>query len=762
MNQIMYNKSLLLLLMSIVMLVHVSKAQSYEIHKRGMLHQTVFNTGDIGRPWVTGTLGDNTNVPVFEWPPYSRTVVNGISYDGQHNIVGAGVYLGANFDGQPGKDKRKYSICGGVGTGQGPEVVVNRYVFPLSIDRIENYPLLEDGELNPNYNPDEAEEIITAKWATTLGITVTRTSRVWSYPDYDDMIIYEYEFEYTGDTDGNPATIEQTTNLKDFMVCFNYGFGPSMYGYQRHYGTWKYDGGLYQGDNNNIWDSEYWLSYNQDSKTSTDPNLPGGKPEPNKELFLEYSQTGENGGGFCSPQAPGYAILYYTLDHLAILDPLDTALNESEYTPQLSNSGGVYYELDASGRLKQPYSNKISTGNTASSKLENNWLSPTDGRWSGIWGASTNIIVPPNIYGGSGVEWSANWSGRAKYNRNQTAQACSKMMVFGPYTIRIGDKLKYALAEVCGYGADSLKDGITKYVQGGYANYWWPQNTQWAESKGMDRKVVIGGETITEHYLTDFGYPDYVNSNVRTVQQVAHNAFKAYVGQEPTLPVWPENNPSVGDYKIPVPCPAPVIVLTNTASADINLQWKRSVENFTHLRLMGTISNYKIYKSTAGMGPWKLVTSINVGDVNENDMYEYLDVDIDFKIGESRYYAVTSVDNNGNESGKTNIIEFTKKVGAVEQLGQVYAVPNPFISKSGYSGDDGKIGFYGLPVKCTIKIFTYAGQLVESIDHDAADSYSTEWFQTSKNGQEIASGLYLYVVTTPEGETSTGKFVVIK
>ena len=87
----------------------------------------------------------------------------------------------------------------------------------------------------------------------------------------------------------NPTTIEQTTNLKDFMVCFNYGFGPSMYGYQRHYGTWKYDGGLYNGDNNNIWDSEYWLTYNQDSQTATDPNLPGGKPEPNKELFLEYS-----------------------------------------------------------------------------------------------------------------------------------------------------------------------------------------------------------------------------------------------------------------------------------------------------------------------------------------------------------------------------------------------------------------------------------------------------------------------------------------
>ena len=249
MNQIINNKLLNFLLFSIVSLVNISNAQSFEIHNRGMLHETVFNTGDIGRPWVTGQLGDNTNVPLFEWPAYSRTVVKGISYDGQHNIVGAGVYIGANLEGQSGKDKRIYSFCGGVGTGAGPEVVVNKWVFPLSITRTENYPVLQDGSLNPNYLPDEAEEIITAKWATTLGITVTRTSRAWSYPDYDDMIIYEYEFEYTGDTDGNPATIERTTTLKDFMIGFNYGFGPSMYGYQRHYGTWKYDGGMYEGDN---------------------------------------------------------------------------------------------------------------------------------------------------------------------------------------------------------------------------------------------------------------------------------------------------------------------------------------------------------------------------------------------------------------------------------------------------------------------------------------------------------------------------------
>ncbi len=758
MNQLMCNKALLILLISIVALLNVSKAQDFKIHSRGMLHETIFNTGDIGRPWVTDQLGDKTNVPLMEWPSRSRTVVNGITYDGQHNLLGAGVYLGANLEGQPGQDKRLWSFCGGVGTGQGPEIVVNKWVFPLSITRTENYPVLADGSLNPSYNADEAEEIIVSKWATTLGITVTRTSRAWSYPDYDDMIIYEYEFEYTGDTNGDGVRDRETT-LKDFMVAFNYGFGPSMYGYQRHYQTWKYNGALYQGDNNNIWDSDYWLSYNMDTKTSTDPTLPGGKPEPDKELFKRFAKTGENGGGFASPQTPGYAMLYYPVDNLAILDPVNPARNESDYVKLLrkGTTSQAYYELDAQGRIKQPFNNKITTGNTASSKLINEWLNPYYGRWASPWGESTTIKIPPTLYGGDAVKWAARWTGRSQYNKNQSAQACSKLNTFGPYTIKIGTKLKFALAEVVGYGQDDMK-----FVEGGSAIYQWSSNTQFSQIPGMNRKVVIGGEVITNNYLTDFGYPDYVNSNVRTVQQVAHKAFTAYLGQEPVVPTWPEENPSKGNYKIPIPCPAPALEVTNTATADIKIKWKRSVENFSHPRLMGKLSKYKLYKAKAGMGPWQLVKTINVGEVTSANIYEYLDIDENFKIGESRFYAVTSVDDKGNESGKTNIIQFTKQVGAVEKMGKVYAVPNPFISKSGFSGDDGKIGFYGLPAKCTIRIFTYAGQLVETLEHESADSYSNEWFQTSKNGQEIASGVYLYVVTTPTGELYKGKFVVIK
>ncbi|MEE4310402.1 MAG: hypothetical protein V2J62_00920, partial [candidate division KSB1 bacterium] len=321
--------NIILLLVMIFVLDATAQELEFRIHNRGMLHETVFNTGDIGRPWTTGDEGNKTNTPLMEWPSYSSTQVMGTRYSGQHNLVGGGMYMAANLDGQPGMENRIYALCGAVGTGSGSETILGRWSYPLYIRETENFPILDDGTLNPDYNPDEAEEIIEASWASAVGVTVTRTSRSWSYPDYDDMIIYEYELEYTGDTDGNPATIEQTDVLKDFMVLFVYGFAPSMYGFQRHYQEWKYESGMYRGDQNNFWDADYWLSFNMNLRTNITNESIFAKREPNRDLFLEYASTGKKGGGLCSPQAPGFCVLYYDTNHLAFVDTMDSPLNES-------------------------------------------------------------------------------------------------------------------------------------------------------------------------------------------------------------------------------------------------------------------------------------------------------------------------------------------------------------------------------------------------------------------------------------------------
>ena len=748
----MNNRLIVFLLFSIFMSLINGQVREFKIHDRGMLHETVFNTGEIGRAWMTGEAGNVTNVPLMEWPSRSKSYVEGIEYSGQHNILGAGVYIAANIKGNPGKDNRIYALCGGVGASS-PEVTFGQWSFPVSMEEIENFPVLEDGTLNSAYDPNEAEEIIKASWATPTGITVTRTSRAWSYPDYDDMIIYEYEFVYTGDTDGNPATIEIDSTLTDAMFLFIYGFAPSMYGYQRIYQEWKYTGGIYRGDQHNFWDADYWLGFNLTTHTNSDDFVTqylAAKPEPNRELFLRNSETGLYGGGLNSPQAPGYCMLYYDTNHLAVVDPDDPANNESEVVDVLRTSFGEFFEIDENKHIKQPWSNKVSTGNTRSSKMKVESINP-DKRWSGVYseGSTTWPQVPNN---------DPRWYGRAALNYRQSVDAGQKHIVFGPYTLNIGDTLRYALAEVIGYGGQA-----NKVIEGGPSGLVGVLQ-QWNPTPDWDKEVVINGERLTENYLTDYGYPDYVNSEVKTVTQVAHKAFRAYLGNEPVLPVWPEDNPRKGSYNIPVPPPAPALVLANTDEGNVDVSWGRAVEDFNHPNLTGKLTKFRIYKSVAGMGPWDLLDSINIGNVNGDDLYNYLDSDQTFKTGETRFYSVTSVDEFGNESGRTNLTKFTKNIGSVDKLGNVYVVPNPFVGVSGFKGTgevDDQIGFYGLTAECTIRIFSYSGQLIETIEH-SDPVYSTAYFQVTRNGQDIASGVYFYVVTTPTGEQANGKFVIIK
>ncbi|MEZ4765148.1 MAG: T9SS type A sorting domain-containing protein [Calditrichia bacterium] len=90
-----------------------------------------------------------------------------------------------------------------------------------------------------------------------------------------------------------------------------------------------------------------------------------------------------------------------------------------------------------------------------------------------------------------------------------------------------------------------------------------------------------------------------------------------------------------------------------------------------------------------------------------------------------------------------------------------FPTPSAFPPTSGGGATAGQTGFTD-PRECTIRIYSYAGQrLIETIEHNTP-VYSVAWFQASRNDQEIASGVYFYVVTTPEGKQTHGKFVVIK
>jgi len=287
--------------------------------------------------------------------------------------------------------------------------------------------------------------------------------------------------------------------------------------------------------------------------------------------------------------------------------------------------------------------------------------------------------------------------------------------------------------------------------------------------------VSVAGEIVTENYVEEYGIPDYVNSDVIYINDVAHKAFEAYTGDKIPEPgkwpdndpiIWPERNHKDGVYRVPIPIPAPIIETSNTDTGTVVIKWGSAVEEFERILseyISGPLAKFNVYRADYKMGPWKLLQSVDVGSVEMDGNYKFIDSDKNFYVEESKYYAVTSVDEYGNESGKTNLTFHKKAIGSVVQMNKVYVVPNPFVIESGFEGIGAErmLGIYGLPAKCTIYIYSFAGQKLWTIEHDEP-VYSNNWEQITRNNQDLATGVYFFVVVTPQGDKYTGKFMVIK
>ncbi len=124
-----------------------------------------------------------------------------------------------------------------------------------------------------------------------------------------------------------------------------------------------------------------------------------------------------------------------------------------------------------------------------------------------------------------------------------------------------------------------------------------------------------------------------------------------------------------------------------------------------------------------------------------------------------------------------DVFTFTSKIPFVDnqeakvQLDNIKVVPNPYLAssrwevKNPYTSGRGprSLHFTHLPPKCTIRIFTVDGELVQTIEHSALiDDGSEEWNMLSKDKLSISYGVYIYHIEAPGIGEKIGKFAVIK
>ncbi|KAA3613537.1 MAG: hypothetical protein D8M58_16780 [Calditrichaeota bacterium] len=125
---------------------------------------------------------------------------------------------------------------------------------------------------------------------------------------------------------------------------------------------------------------------------------------------------------------------------------------------------------------------------------------------------------------------------------------------------------------------------------------------------------------------------------------------------------------------------------------------------------------------------------------------------------------------------------------AKSDLKDIRVVPNPYIVTESweqinpYTSGRGprEIHFINLPKKCTIRIFTVNGELVDKINFDGEAANSDEingfingsdsgvnngtaiWDMLSRDNLEIAYGIYLYHIDAPGVGQKSGTFAIIK
>jgi hypothetical protein len=104
------------------------------------------------------------------------------------------------------------------------------------------------------------------------------------------------------------------------------------------------------------------------------------------------------------------------------------------------------------------------------------------------------------------------------------------------------------------------------------------------------------------------------------------------------------------------------------------------------------------------------------------------------------------------------------------QLSNIAVVPNPYVGAASWeprSLDVGRgprlIYFIHLPRECTIRIYTISGHFVQEVHHSSTiDNGQEPWNLVSRDGMDIAFGVYVYQVDAPGIGTHIDKFAILK
>jgi hypothetical protein len=333
----------------------------------------------------------------------------------------------------------------------------------------------------------------------------------------------------------------------------------------------------------------------------------------------------------------------------------------------------------------------------------------------------------------------------------------------GPYHMDFGDTLRYVFAYVG--GAINRKNSYLAgeaWESGNAASYSWLAE--------MDSAQMVD-ELRSRDPIFDVYYGTGEFNNPLSLNDIAKDLLVA-TGKDSLFNNGMNAQRNFNqNYNIPA-SPAPPSVFEVTSGPDmIGLEWSYDPayepSNLAFFKIYRAQGDY-IYEKQGEIvvGDWQLIDSLDGAERT----YE----DTDVVIAYDYYYAITAVSTSGVESGM--FLTMTLEAAQLQSypgpdLESVRVVPNPLNANSSArtrypEGNGLKLAFVELPPECTITILTESGNLVTAIDHN--NGSGTEiWeaqnqFLLTDSDQQPMSGIYIAHIETPDGESVSRKFVILR
>jgi len=624
---------------------------------------------------------------------------------------------------------------------------------------------------------NEAEEIIIVRWTTGMGITCTKKGKAWSYQKYDDFIIVENIFEYTGDSNGdgivdsNDIFGTDLPVLTDVYFSFANMFSSSLQGETwgdrpfMHWSDWRannpaaqddlyrYTGSpgfqaLLEEDTPDYIDKKMCYGWDGD-----DPdNVWNDTGEPYVDKYVQRN-TGNEQQGQSETQLLSYAFVGMApLDY----DPTDGFTNDPE-------------SYVAPENMEQPSRCKWWTYARLDAKpIEPNLMIHTEDEIYDILTMDDPANDNPAFY-----------IDPPRADALRQVGTYTHFQLYGPYTLQPGDKVKIVMAFVGGSGADYLAN------QGVYDPRTAPENT-WARSMhpGKMKEYEYGERSLFY--------------NLSLAQEIYDSGYD-------------------------VPDPPPDVLIRNVApnsSGHLMVSWSDETLQAEDPDYTGDeakdVAGFRVYQMLVGgasekadpaeprnddkltadwhNGPYRLMDEIKKGQLKSDlglitydpENHKYIFTDKTTNVGAFLYfYSVRSFDTGHSDWNGTGKIvpELESGLAAPEQkmlIGrepyflsdmmvdnmekQIKVVPNPYKSDGIHQYNlSNAIKFFNIPQKCVISIYSVSGELIAQVRHNEPQPIGEWGQQTIKFAGDVAPGIYFWVVksevdgdysyVTAEGDT---------